>query len=364
MSFFSPLSSRSAACSRLEPPLESSRVSSNSLSESDVTGTLFDFGPLSFMLLGPCVGSTDSSKSSDESSAAFAGLGLAFPFPPLFSREMPASLGSRRLMPLSPPRLPPVESLGIDPRATSSLVSLLSFSSKSSLSASRLSSNSLLSPWLGAPNFLPASDDDSLLDDFGADSFAELPPLMMALPGPPKSIEISSVGTTDASSFFFLTLPDSRRTSLSPSAFGFFPVFESPDDDSEKMSSSEASRWSDSSAGLGFLGGTPGTLKSSEPISSASGASGRPGSLIAPRLRDSSSMSAARNRMVGPSRNDRTDFQSSFRRRFISSVEMPRRSAASSRVYVCAMVVISECAAGSGCADVGSPERCPGTRKL
>src|SRR5207237_5977564 len=166
-----------------------------------------------------------------------------------FSREMPASAGSRRLIPLSPPRLPlplPVAgSLGIAPRATSSLESVLSLSSKSSLSASRLSSNSLLSPPPGLARFLAESEavslpDDSLPDDLGADSLDELPPLMTALPGPPTSMAISSVGTTDASPSFSplaFFLAGSRRASLSDSAFGFLASGLGSSAEREKMSS-------------------------------------------------------------------------------------------------------------------------------
>ena len=82
-------------------------------------------------------------------------------------------------------------SFGSEPRSTSSPPSGFICISKSSLSASRLSSDSLLS---GGGLFLPESGDESLLDDgdLGAESLAELPPLMTALPGPLKSSAISS----------------------------------------------------------------------------------------------------------------------------------------------------------------------------
>ena len=158
-------------------------------------------------------------------------------------------------MPLpAPPRLPPLDgSFGTAPRATSSLASVLSFNSKSSLSASRLSSNSLLSPPAGLGRLLDASEaeslpDEILPDDFGAESLDELPPLMTALPWLPKSMASSSVGTTDSSSLpeLFLGLAGSRRASLSPFFFGA-PGGLLSSEVSEKISSSPAAKGSGSS---------------------------------------------------------------------------------------------------------------------
>src|SRR5262245_62049369 len=235
----------SAACSMLEPP-ESSRVNSNSLSES---GSTLPFIPPSLTAEAAAEESRVSSKSTSESLSVLvapaldADLSSSLPFP--FSSEMPLSAGSRRLMPLSVLRLPllPEGSFGVAPSATSSLESVLSFSSKSSLSASRLSSNSLLSPPPGLERFLEASAAESLPDDdfpdLGADSLDELPPLITALPGPAKSIAISSVGTTASSlpSLGFLGLAGSSRASLSGLP-GFFGSGRASSAAREKMSSS------------------------------------------------------------------------------------------------------------------------------
>ena len=234
----------------LEPP-ESSRVSSNSLSES---ASFFSCAAIELDGRG-ARGRIEGQLEIDVGIAVrlfFPGLVrvvLALPFSFPFSREMPLSAGSRRLMPLWPARLPlPLGSFGTVPRATSSLASVLSLSSKSSLSASRLNSNSLLSPPPALARFFEASEAESLPEesfpeDLGAESFDELPPLMIALLDPPKSMASSSVGTTEASFSLwpgFLALPGSRRASLSDSFFG--PFFE-PDLESsavkEKMSSPE-----------------------------------------------------------------------------------------------------------------------------
>src|SRR6185312_9595061 len=293
-----------AAASRLDPSPESSRVSSNSLSESEVIGSLPGLRPPlppSRPLETPGSASSASSKSTSESLSAGGFGGFLSPLPesgffgsdffslasesgflsPLpesdflpFSRETPLSPGDLRLMPLLPART--ASSTGELPRSTSSLESVFNWSSKSSLSASRLSSNSLLSPvpWPALPSDFGASVPAEILpDDLGADNLAELPPLMTALLGPPlASSAISSVGTASGSVVLlclcFGILLISRRTSESldesPVLFGgAFP--ESAE--SEKMSSSEASKISGSSALEALLGflvfGS--TLKSSEP---------------------------------------------------------------------------------------------------
>src|SRR5262249_40645845 len=152
--------------SMLEPLLESSSVNSNSLSESAVTFLPPLFAP-SLVLETFADESSVNSKSTSESLSPSVG-GAGF-FLSAFSSERPLSFGSRKGLPLSPPpgRPLPVRSfsLGISPTATSSLLSVFSFNSKSSLSASRLSSNSLLSPAAGLGRLLPASDV-SLPDDF------------------------------------------------------------------------------------------------------------------------------------------------------------------------------------------------------
>src|SRR5262249_54810331 len=238
MSFLSPSALSSAACSSPESPLDSSSVSSNSLSESAPTGsTLSDFGPPGLLpdlepdlvldlLLGLLPdadgpGSSESSKSSESSSTVGGFAFFLSLFSPFFSSEIPLSAGSRRLIPLPPLRCLPLLSLGTSPRSTSSLESVFSCNSKSSLSESRLSSNSLLSS-VGVPGLerpLPESDAVSFEDalGLGGESLADPPPLMRALPGPLTSREISSVGTTAASSL--CAFPDfgaSSRTSLSP----------------------------------------------------------------------------------------------------------------------------------------------------
>ena len=240
-------------------------------------------------------------------------------------------------MPLFPPR--PASSMGELPRSTSSLESVLSCSSKSSLSASRLSSNSLLSPVPGlfASDFFTASVlAESLPDDFGAESLAELPPLITALLGP-ASRAISSVGIASGSLalFFFLgILPTSSRTSESPEVDPLgLPVLGSSAE-SEKMSSSEASNASGSSAAFALPGfALFSTLKSSEPCSAESiAASGSSGSLAAPSCRPSSSIWLSRKRSVGPSRMGTRCVHSVLRRRLNSSIGMPSRFAASSSV--------------------------------
>ena len=157
----------SAACSRLDSP-ESSSVSSNSLSESESRPVLPTSSPPSL--------SSDAGRGGVEGqlevhvriAVGLVAVGacpspcrlpFALAFLP-FSSEMPLSAGSRRLMPLSPPRLPlpppsPWASRRGRPRRSASV---FSFNSKSSLSASRLSSNSLLSPRRACARLLPASD--------------------------------------------------------------------------------------------------------------------------------------------------------------------------------------------------------------
>src|SRR6185437_12231490 len=184
-----------AAASRLDPSPESSSDSSKSTSES-----LSESGFGGFLRLLPESGFLGSDFFSLASESGFLSPLPESDFLP-FSRETPLSPGDLRLMPLLPAR--PASSTGELPRSTSSLESVFNWSSKSSLSASRLSSNSLLSPvpWPALPSDLGASVPAEILpDDLGAESLAELPPLMTALDGPPEaSSAISSVGTASGS---------------------------------------------------------------------------------------------------------------------------------------------------------------------